>query len=73
MVIMNPRQPVEHMQQVLQALRQRWEATQRLWQDQIQKDFAKAYMEPLDREAQAILVEMQRLAEVMTKAWKNTP
>jgi len=69
----NPRQPVEHMQTALQALRQRWETTQRLWRDQVQRDFAKAHMEPLDREAQATLAEMQRLAEVLAKAWKNVP
>jgi len=69
----NPRQPVEHMQTALQALRQRWEATQRLWRDQAQRDFAKVHMEPLDREAQRTLAEMQRLAEVLAKAWRNAP
>ncbi len=69
----NPRQPVEHMQTALQALRQRWEATQRLWRDRVQQDFAKAYIEPLNRETQATLEEMQRLAEVLAKAWKNAP
>ena len=69
----NPRQPVEHMQTALQALRQRWDATQRLWRDQVQRDFAQAHMEPLDREARATLAEMQRLAEVLAKAWKKAP
>lgn len=66
-------QPVEHMQMALQVLRQRWEATQHLWRDQVQRDFAKAHMEPLGREAQATIAEMQRLAEMLAKAWENAP
>lgn len=52
-------------------LHQRWQATKSVWNDPVQQDFEKRYVEPLSQQTQATLREMARLAEVMAKVRRH--
>lgn len=68
-----PHQPVDHLKTAFQTLRARWRDVQPFWRDKKGHEFERNYWEPLAQDAQATLEEMQRLAEVLAKAWKNAP
>jgi len=71
--MVNPSQPVERLETALRRFRQRHERVRPLWSDRVGQAFERRYIEPLLEEADVTLKEMQRLAEVLAKAWKNTP
>ena len=52
-------------------LHQRWQATKSVWNDPVQQDFEKRYVEPLSHQTQATLKEMARLAEMIAKVRRH--
>lgn len=45
------------------ALRQEWESTELVWRDQVRRDFAETYWDPLEARLNAVLSAMDRLDE----------
>ncbi len=59
------------LQQALQGLRQQWQRTNALWDDVVRWQFERESWQPLERQAQATLQEMERLAQVIAQAQQN--
>ena len=53
-------------------LRQRWDVTKPLWNDQVRQSFEKDYWVPLQAQTQATLKEMEQLSQVLIAA-RNVP
>ncbi len=52
-------------------VQQRWEHTKDLWNDPVRWKFEKDHWEPLEKETEVTLGEMERLADVLAKARRN--
>jgi hypothetical protein len=52
----------------MKMLQARWEETERDWQDVVRKAFQDEFLVPLEASVKSTLWEMDRLAEVLTKA-----
>ncbi|MGB0383840.1 MAG: hypothetical protein ACPGWR_03370 [Ardenticatenaceae bacterium] len=63
--------PLAQLNTAHKRLNQRWEATKSVWNDSVQQDFEKRYFQPLERQTQATLKEMERLAQVIAKARRH--
>jgi len=59
------------LQEAFQRLRQRWEEAKTLWNDPVRWDFEKRHWQLLERETQATLKEMDRLAQTIVRARRN--
>ncbi len=67
----NVQLPVSQLETSLKTLRQRWEESKTLWHDPVRWDFEKRHWQPLEQQTGATLREMERLADVLTKARRN--
>jgi hypothetical protein len=48
-------------------LQPHWEEVQDCWNDVVRRDFAKAYLDPLEEEVQMAMRALDQLAEVMAR------
>jgi hypothetical protein len=62
---------VNQLQQCVQGIRQQWQETSGLWNDSVRWQFEREYWQPLEREAQTTLQEMEHLAQVIAQAQLN--
>lgn len=49
------------------SLKQEWEATESIWRDQVRKDFAEAYWDPLEGRLASVLSAMDRLDQSLAQ------
>ncbi len=56
---------MSEMNTALRVLTQRWEATQAVWNDSVERDFEQNYWTPTQAHVQATQREMERLAQVI--------
>ena len=61
---------IEQLVMAEKRLRQQWEHTVPLWNDQVRYNFEKDYWIPLEAQTQSTLKEMQNLSQVLISARK---
>jgi hypothetical protein len=49
----------------LKALKLEWESTENVWRDQVRKDFAETYFEPLVTRLASVLTAMDRMDQAL--------
>lgn len=67
----NAKASVAQMETALKRLHQQWEQAKALWNDPVRWRFENEHWDPLERQAQATLQEMTRLAEVLAQARRS--
>ena len=62
---------IRELQNSSRRLCQRWDETKQIWDDSVQRQFEKEFWQPLDVQVNVTQRELERLARVVTDAYRG--